>query len=146
MPMSYYSNSKLDITKTHKVNDHIEKLESSLTAREIPIRFNCYKVADSFNNMTKSKTITISSAGLTFLSTKAFELGSLIRIYVELPDFWQRKSSLVQYAQTEIPTYFQILARLVKIYELGNTGTLFQFLGETVNIDGIDKQVLENYL
>jgi len=146
MPMSYHTNNKLDVSKTHKMNGLIEKLESSLTSKVIPIRFNCYKVADSFKDMSKSKTITVSSAGLTFLSTRAFELGSLIRIYVELPEFWQRKSSLVQYAQTEIPTYFQILARLVKIYELGNTGTLFQFLGETVNIDSIDKQVLENYL
>ncbi|WP_186649747.1 hypothetical protein [Fluviispira vulneris] len=117
-----------------------------LITKKIPIRFCEYKISNVPNKMLNSETVGISNKGILFLSTTEFKKQNLLRIWVEIPDYWSRKSRKVEYRHTEAPTYFQILTRVLSVEEFLKRGTKYQTLCEVLSIDPIDESVLEDYL
>lgn len=96
--------------------------------------------------MLTSESIGISSKGIIFQSLSEFKKGCLLRVWIEIPDYWSRKSKIVEYRHTEAPTFFQVLARVLSAEEILKRGTKYQILCENLTIDGVDETILNEYL
>lgn len=117
-----------------------------LISKKVPIRFCEFKISNCMRKMSRTETLGISPAGLQFTAPNSFEPGILLRIWVEMPDFWARKARHVGYQHTDAPTWFQILSRVLSCEELNRRGNKFQILCENVNLDPHDEKVLRDYL
>lgn len=117
-----------------------------LVNKKIPMRFCEFKISNNQAKMLTGETASISNHGLMFNSPVPFGIGSLLRVWVEMPDYWARKSRRVDYRQTEAPTYFQVLARLVHTVEVGKKGSKHQLTCQILNLDPVDEEVLVDYL
>jgi hypothetical protein len=121
-------------------------LHLSLVAKKIPMKFTEYKISNLPSKMIQTETISISTEGLSFLSPICVPLGSLTRVWLEVPDYWSKKSRLVPFRHTEAPTYFQILCRVQQVEETGKRNQKFQLTAAIVSLDPIDEKVLRDYL
>ncbi len=117
-----------------------------LVTKKIPMKFCEYKISNTPSKMLMTESIGISTKGLLFQSLTEFKKGSLLRIWVELPDYWARKSKIVEYRHTEAPTFFQVLARVLSVEEILKRGTRYQILCENLTIDNVDEAILDEYL
>jgi hypothetical protein len=95
---------------------------------------------------TKGQTQFISPYGMQFQGNKAFEEGQLLKIHVNLPDYWIVKQHFVDYRRVDTPGSFRILAKVVRIEDLGKRGKKKMVVVQTVNMDEIDERVLKAYL
>ena len=112
---------------------------------ELDVLYADYTIRNTEKNMTPSTTEMISNRGVVFCGEKPLVIGTLVRIYVKIPDYWSRKSRLVDYRHTDAPHFFQILGRVLGNEELfGGAG--FRILSEVLNMDSSDESVLLDYL
>lgn len=121
-------------------------LSLKLVGKKIPLRFCEFKISNTVTKMHASDALGISALGVLLQSPVAFGPGTLMRVWVEMPDYWARKSRHVGYRHTDAPTYFQILARVVNCEEAGKRGNKFQILCQNLNLDPVDELVLNDYL
>lgn len=98
------------------------------------------------DNDLKAQTVHISPFGMEIHSTKDFAEGTLLKIHVCLPDYWQRKQRFVDYRRIDTPDTFKVLAKVVRTEEVGKRGKKKLVVVQTVNMDEIDEQVLKSYL
>jgi hypothetical protein len=117
-----------------------------LVTKKIPLKFCEYKISNVAHKMLNTDSIGISPKGILFLSLDEFKKGSLLRVWVEIPDYWSRKSRIVEYRHTEAPTYFQVLSRVLSTEEILKRGTKFQILCEILSLDSVDESILVDYL
>ena len=121
-------------------------IELRLVSKRIPIKYCEFKISNTAKVMLKSETQAIACEGIQFTSSSAFEMSTIMRIWIEIPDFWSRKSRLVGYKHTDAPKWFQMLARVVSCEELNKRGSKFQLVCESVNMEPADQAVLNDYL
>lgn len=121
-------------------------LQLKLINKKIPIKFCEYKISNTSEKMLSTETISVSPMGVLFNSPTTFPVGALMRIWMEMPDYWPRKSRLVGYRHTDAPTFFQVLTRVVSCEETNKRNMKFQLLCQTLNMDAVDEQVLNEYL
>lgn len=117
--------------------------------KKVGVQVKKYSIKeDNFIEDEKDKTITtyISPFGIEFQGPHAFAEGTLLKIEVAIPDYWQRKQKLVDYSRIDSPSNMKILAKVVKTEDIGKRGKKKVFLCQTVNIDEIDEHVLKLYL
>jgi hypothetical protein len=88
----------------------------------------------------------ISPHGIEFQTTTAFAPGTLLRIHLDIPDYWQRKLRFVQYRRIDQPARFPILAKVVNVEDIGRRGKKKIVTVQTVSIDETDELVLKSYL
>ena len=50
---------------------------------------------------TLSVTVFISPFGIEFQINQRFEQGSLLKVHIKIPNYWDRKSKLVSYARID---------------------------------------------
>lgn len=117
-----------------------------LITKKIPIKFCEYKISNLADKMMTSESIGVSSKGILFQSLSEFKKGTLLRIWVEIPDYWSRKSRVVEYKHTDAPTFFQVLSRVLSSEEILKRGTKYQILCENLTLDSVDETILEDYL
>jgi hypothetical protein len=117
-----------------------------LVAKKIPLKYAEYRISNCSNKMIATDSISISGQGILFGTSIAFPRGALMRVWIEMPDYWARKSRHVGYRHTEAPTFFQLLARVVNCEETGKRNVKFHLLCQTVNLDPVDELVLHDYL
>lgn len=133
--------------QTHAFTDNSPSpLQLKLVSKKIPIKYCEFKISNAPNKMLTGETVALSALGIMYNSSVAFLPGSLMRVWIEMPDYWARKSRLVGYRHTEAPSYFQMLARCLTCEESGKRNTKFQLMCQTVNLDPIDELVLSDYL
>lgn len=94
----------------------------------------------------KSQTTHISPYGMEFQTSKEYSEGTLLKIHISLPDYWQRKQRFVEYRRIDTPATFKVLAKVVKTEDVGKRGKRKLVLVQTVNMDEIDEQVLKSFL
>ena len=94
----------------------------------------------------KGLTTHISPHGLEFQIPNDYPRGTLLKINIPIPDYWNRKQKLVNYGRIDAPKDFYILAKVVKTEEVGKRGRKKLVLAQTVNIDCVDEQVLKTWL
>jgi len=109
----------------------------------IPLRFCEYKITNSPDKMLSSETSLASVNGFVFLSVVPFTVGTLMRLYVDLPDYWLRKSKFVEYCHTTPPEFFQVLSYVVRCEA---TCGKYEIVVEHVVFDEDEKKTLDDYL
>ena len=94
----------------------------------------------------KGQTTYISPYGLEFQVPKNYPDGTLLKINVTIPDYWNLKQNFVDYNRIDTPGEFRILAKVIKSEDVGKRGKKKLVLVQTVNIDEVDEKVLKTYL
>lgn len=94
----------------------------------------------------KAHTVFISPYGLEFQVPAEYDCGTLLKIDINIPDFWNRKQQFVDYSRVDTPKKFNILAKVVKSENVGKRGRKKLVLAQTVNIDEVDERVLKAFL
>ncbi len=122
-----------------------EKSEMKLTNISIPIKFIEFKISNKISSMISSHTAAISENGIVFKSDNKMEAFTLLRIFIEIPLYWERKAQKVDYRHTEAPSHFQILARVISC-EQDCISPQYEFVCEVLNIDPVDCEILKSYL
>lgn len=98
------------------------------------------------DNQHKGHTSFISPYGLQFQGTNEYEEGSLLKIHLAIPNYWSRKQRFVDYQRIDTPEKFKLLAKVVRIEDVGKRGRKKMVTVQVVNIDGVDEQVLKSFL
>lgn len=124
----------------------LSSLRLRLVSKKIPLRYCKFNITNSLSKMLQGETISVAPDGVMFYSSLSYETGCLMRLYVELPDYWARKSRHVEYRHTEAPGHFQMLCRVVSCEDVGKRPNRYMITVQTVNIDPIDGKVLADYL
>ena len=91
-------------------------------------------------------TTFVSPFGMEFTAPKDYPTGTLLKINLSLPDYWDRKKKFVEYTRIDVPSELRILAKVVRTEDVGKRKKKKLVLVQTVNIDEIDEQVLKTYL
>lgn len=113
--------------------------------KKIPIDVAPYGLHSESSQET-GQSLFISPHGMEFQGTVPYEEGTLLKININLPNYWDRKQRLVDYGRVDHPDNFKILAKVVKSVEVGKRGKKKRVLVRTVNMDQVDEQVLKNFL
>jgi hypothetical protein len=124
----------------------LSSLRLRLVSKKIPVRYCKFNITNTYNKMLQGETISVAPDGAMLYSSLAYDEGCLMRLYVELPDYWARKSRHVDYRHTEAPAHFQMLCRVVTCEDVGKRPNRYMITVQTVNIDPIDGRVLADYL
>ena len=114
--------------------------------RRIQLDVQPYALLTQANVDQKAHTVHISPHGLEFQTTRDYPQGSLLKIHVALPDYWNRKQRFVEYGRVDTPGTFKVLAKVVRSEDVGKRGKKKLVIVQTVNMDEIDEQVLKSYL
>ncbi len=88
----------------------------------------------------------ISPHGVEFRSACDYPEGTLLKIEINLPNYWERKQRFVDYGRIDRPENFRILAKVVKTEDVGKRGKKKMVVAQTVIIDEVDEQVLKSFL
>ena len=124
----------------------LSSLRLRLVAKKIPLKYCKFNISNTVNKMMQGETLSLAQDGATFYSTLSYDQGCLMRLLVELPDYWAMKSRHVEYRHTEAPESFQMLCRVVSCEDVGKRPNRYLITVQTVNIDPIDGRVLSDYL
>jgi hypothetical protein len=114
--------------------------------RKVAVDVMPYGLAAGESPDTKAQTVHISPHGIEFQGTKDYPQGTLLKIHVSLPDYWNRMQRFVEYRRVDTPETFKILAKVVRTEDVGKRGKKKLVVVQTVNMDEIDEQVLKSYL
>ncbi|MEY4066742.1 MAG: hypothetical protein RIR26_2950 [Pseudomonadota bacterium] len=124
----------------------LSSLRMKLVSKKIPLRYCKFNITNTLAKMLQGETVTIAPDGATFFSSLSYEQGSLMRLLIEIPDYWARKSRHVEYRHTEAPSSFQVLSRVINCEDVGKRPNRYLITVQTVNIDPIDGRVLADYV
>ena len=125
--------------------DLIKQYPHSL--RKISVGVQAYSLSSNVDEFeAKGQTVRISPHGLEFQIPKDFPNGTLLRINVSLPDYWDIKQRFVEYSRVDRPSEFKVLAKVIHSESLSKKGRKRLVIAQTVNIDEIDEMVLKSYL
>lgn len=94
----------------------------------------------------EAQTLHISPYGMQLRVSHEYEEGDLLKIFVNIPDYWERKRRFVDYSRIDTPDNFKILVKVVSSEEVGKRGKKKILLARTVNMDEVDEQVLKAFL
>ena len=94
----------------------------------------------------EAQTMHISPFGLQLRVSQDYEQGDLLKIHVNIPDYWERKRRFVDYSRIDTPENFKILAKVVSTEEVGKRGKKKIVLARVVNMDEVDEHVLKSFL
>lgn len=114
--------------------------------RKIVVDVAPYSLGAEPNDDNKAQTLFISPHGMEFQGTQAYPEGTLLKIHISLPDYWNRKQQFVEYRRVDTPGTFKILAKVVRVEDVGKRGKKKLTVVQTVNMDEVDEQVLKSYL
>ena len=92
------------------------------------------------------QTVHISPYGVQFRSGKHFTEGEILKVHVNIPNYWSRKQKFVDYGRIDTPENFKILVKVVSSEDIGKRGKRKMVLARTVNMDEIDNEVLKSFL
>lgn len=93
-----------------------------------------------------AQTVHISPFGMQIRVGNEYEEGDLLKIFVNIPDYWDRKRRFVDYTRVDTPGTFKMLVKVVSTEEVGKRGKKKILLARTVNMDEVDEQVLKAFL
>ena len=116
------------------------------SSRKVSMRYGTYSISSDESALEATQSMHISPHGIEFQTTACYSPGTLLRIHLDIPDYWQRKLRFVQYRRIDQPARFPILAKVVTVEEVGRRGKKKIVTVQTVSIDETDELVLKSYL
>jgi len=115
--------------------------------RRVMVNVHPYGISDDgADEAPKGTTVHISPYGIEFRSPTHYDPGTLLKIHIAIPDYWDRKQRFVEYGRVDSPGSFKILAKVVSSEDIGKRGKKKMVLARTVNMDNVDEQVLKTFL
>lgn len=114
--------------------------------RRLNLAISPYGLADKEESEPTGTSVHISPHGIEFRSEESYPEGTLLKIHIALPDYWNRKQRFVEYSRIDTPERFKILAKVVSSENLGKRGKKALVVCKTVNMDDVDEQVLKAFL
>ena len=95
-------------------------------------------------------TTYISPHGVEFQSNLDLAEGSLIKVNIDIPDYWSMKTRFIQYTRVDQPSKMRVIAKVISSEEIVKKSRKKEkkrtFLAQILNIDEIDEKVLKLYL
>ena len=116
------------------------------STRKVSMKYGAYSLSANDDTLEATQSVHISPHGIEFHTTVSYAPGTLLRIHLDIPDYWQRKLRFVQYRRTDQPARFPILAKVISVESIGRRGKKKSVTVQTVSIDETDELVLKNYL
>jgi hypothetical protein len=116
------------------------------STRKVSMRYGTYSLSANEEEFEATQSLHISPQGIEFQTTTAYSVGTLLRIHLDIPDYWQRKLRFVQYRRIDQPARFPILAKVVGVEDVGRRGKKKIVTVQTVSIDETDELVLKSFL
>ena len=116
------------------------------STRKVAMKYGTYSLSVDENGLETTQSVHISPHGIEFHTNTVYAPGTLLRIHLDIPDYWQRKLRFVQYRRIDQPAQFPILAKVVSVENIGRRGKKKAVTVQTVSIDETDELVLKNYL
>jgi len=113
---------------------------------KVPISISHFKINEDSKLQVESFAVFSNAKSFSFQSGYSFHPQSLLRVSISLPNYWQRKSKHVGYSHTYAPTSFQVLVRVVDVFESQRKTRVFDIVCGVVNIDSVDEQILSEFL
>jgi hypothetical protein len=123
---------------------HIRKFPRS--NRKVSIQVSPFGLKNDPERSHDGMSLFISPAGIEFQASRDFKTGSLLRIEISIPDYWERKLRVVEYRRIDRPENFRILAKVIKVEDIGKRGKKKHVIAQTVNLEPCDEKVLRQYL
>lgn len=114
--------------------------------RKVSMRYGAFGLPSDDEVLAATQSMHISPQGIEFCTTEAYAPGTLLRIHLDIPDYWQRKLKFVQYRRVDQPARFPILAKVISSEAVGRRGKKKVVTVQTVSIDETDELVLRSYL
>jgi hypothetical protein len=153
-PMLNDSQSIHEVTPSPKTSEASSsgKFDVSLikkyprSSRKVSMRYGTYSISADESSLESTQSLHISPHGIEFQTTTPYAPGTLLRIQLDIPDYWQRKLRFVQYRRIDQPARFPILAKVVSVEDVGRRGKKKIVTVQTVSIDETDELVLKSYL
>lgn len=133
-----------EVTSGRFDEDLIKKYPRS--NRKISVDVAAYGLVSKTDQDTKAQTLHISPHGMEFQATRDYAAGTLLKIHISLPDYWNRKQRFVEYRRIDTPDTFKVLAKVVRTEDVGKRGKKKLVIVQTVNMDEVDEQVLKSFL
>jgi hypothetical protein len=116
------------------------------SSRKVGMKYGAYSISADEASLESTQSLHISPHGIEFQTTASYSPGTLLRIHLDIPDYWQRKLRFVQYRRVDQPARFPILAKVVSVEDVGRRGKKKIVTVQTVSIDETDELVLKSYL
>ncbi len=114
--------------------------------KKVPISVSPFSLKSDPGLSHDIQSLFISPHGIEFQVPADFKDGALLKIEVTLPDFWTRKQRVVEYRRIDTPDTFRILAKVIRVEDIGKRGRKKHIIAQTVNLDPSDELVLRKYL
>ena len=133
-----------------KEKDAIELIEEALfdypkSNKRLEVKVKKYEFM-SDKDALKGQTTRLSPEAIEFRSTKDYEVGTLLKISLTVPNYWDRKQQLDNYGRIDEPSELSILAKVVKSSRSGKRSRNRMVVAKTVNIADVDEKLLEEFL
>jgi hypothetical protein len=116
------------------------------STRKVSMKYGAYSLSADEESLEVTQSVHISPHGIEFHTTMSYAPGTLLRIHLDIPDYWQRKLRFVQYRRIDQPARFPILAKVISVESIGRRGRKKAVTVQTVSIDETDELVLKNFL
>ena len=114
--------------------------------KKVQVLVRQYSLDEEQNGDDKTITSHISPHGIEFQVPKEYPEGTLLKINISIPNFWNRKQKYVDYNRIDCPDTMKILAKVVRVENVGKRSKKKKILVQTLNIDSVDEVVLKTYL
>ena len=135
-----------DVEEERPSFDHDLVLKYPKANRRLSVEVSQYGLNLHADDRPSGTTTFISPHGLQFKSPENYPEGTLLKIHVTIPDYWERKRRFVDYNRIDVPQNFKLLAKVVYSEQLGKRGKKAMVLCRTVNMEEADEMVLKSYL
>jgi len=124
--------------------DMIKKYPKS--NKKISLNIHEYSILTEDSPGDPTQSIHISPHGVQFQAQKEYPIGALLKINVNIPNYWVRKQQVVDYRRIDTPDNFRILGKVIHTEDIGKRGKKKIITVQTLNIDEVDEVILKSYL
>ena len=69
----------------------------------------------SARGLEEGQTMHISPHGIQFRGTQSYAQGELLKVHINMPDYWERKQRFVDYSRIDTPGNFKILVKVFSV-------------------------------
>ncbi len=114
--------------------------------KKIPISVMRFSLKSDPGSNHDIHSLFISPHGIEFQAPVDYKEGAILKIEVTLPDYWTRKQRVVEYRRIDAPDTFRILAKVIRVEDVGKRGRKKHIIAQTVNLEPSDEEVLRRYL
>lgn len=116
-------------------------------SRKLELEVKPYSITSTpVSTEDRAVTTYVTPFGLEFQGPQSFTKGTLVKINLTIPDFWERKQQFVEYRRVDQPSDIKIIGRVIECEELSKRGKKRRTLVQTLSIDEVDEKVLTSFL